>query len=34
VERPKETLNIQVIYDTRELYGKINASHPVTVYPK
>jgi hypothetical protein len=34
VERPKETLNIQVIYDTQELYGKINASRPVTVYPK
>jgi hypothetical protein len=28
---PEETLNIQVAYDTLELYGKVSASRPITV---
>jgi len=29
---PTETFNVQVFYDTLELYGKVSASRPVTVY--
>jgi len=28
----KKTFNVQVLYDTLELYGKVSASRPVTVY--
>jgi hypothetical protein len=28
----EETFNIQVLYDTLELYGKINAWRTITVY--
>jgi hypothetical protein len=28
----EETFNVQVLYDTLELYGKLSASRSVTVY--
>jgi hypothetical protein len=28
----EEAFNIQVLYDTQELYGTVNAWRPVTVY--
>jgi hypothetical protein len=32
LDGPAETFNIQVFYDTLELYGKVSASRPITVY--
>jgi hypothetical protein len=32
LDGPSETFNIQVFYDTLELYGKFSASRPITVY--
>jgi hypothetical protein len=28
----EETFNVQVLYDTLELYGKVNASRTITIY--
>jgi hypothetical protein len=28
----EETFNVQVLYDTMELYGKISASRSITIY--
>jgi hypothetical protein len=28
----EETFTVQVLYDTLELYGKVSASRPVTIY--
>ena len=28
----EETFQVQVLYDTLELYGKVNASRSITIY--